>query len=83
MDDDNAQDDEPMPRYKPVPTEYLYVPRADAPKRRRGVENYNEYTDDEVEFLKAIMALKEDVGPHPTDAQVLRMFKALGYRKIF
>jgi hypothetical protein len=40
-----------------------------------------EYTADEVEFLRAIQAWKGRHGPFPRWTDVLRVLKALGYKK--
>lgn len=41
------------------------------------------YTDDQLEFLKAIDAYKRlRHRPHPTDAEVLAVARSLGYRKV-
>lgn len=43
----------------------------------------HDYTDDELEFMKAMDRYKrENRRPHPTCTEVLAVMKSLGYRKV-
>lgn len=70
------------------------IPTANVPSKRHGCDgprrSYSScsdldgaYTDDQVEFLKAIDAYKRDNHrPFPTWSEVLAIVRALGYRKV-
>ena len=49
----------------------------------RSVDEDRVYTDEELEFLKAIDRYKrENQRPHPSWNEVLMVFKSLGYEKV-
>ena len=56
------------------------------PQRRRQVDPTTcerDYTDDEIEFMKAMDQYKRDNRrPFPTWSEVLEVLRALGYRKV-
>src|SRR5437899_5507872 len=60
--------------------------KADQPQRRRQVDPTTcerDYTDDEIEFMKAMDQYKRDNRrPFPTWSEVLEVLRALGYRKV-
>lgn len=49
----------------------------------RAMASYTDYTDDEVEFMKAMDRFKrENNRPFPTWGEVLSVLISLGYRKV-
>ena len=61
--------------------------KPDRPKRNQrarfqGTVLGADYTEEEVAFLKAVQEAKKKWGPFLSDAQVLAVAKALGYRKV-
>ena len=55
--------------------------RGDGRVRGAGVHPGADYTADELEFLRAVQAAKKRWGPYLSWPQVLRVAKALGYRR--
>ena len=56
---------------------------ADAPSRRRREHQFcPDYSEDEIEFMKALDNYKRDNRrPFPTCCEVLNVLRSLGYRK--
>jgi hypothetical protein len=58
-----------------------FVKRKEKPVIRGHTEESRQYSQEQLEFLKDMQELKNDVGPHPTWPQVLAKAKQKGYRK--
>ena len=60
------------------------LPDLHAGRRARmwSVESREHYTDEQLDWLRAMQQLKREVGPYPRWDQVLAMAKRIGYRKV-
>lgn len=47
-----------------------------------GYESRDEYTQEQLEFLRAVIAWKSAHGPFIDDVTAFRILKAMGYRKV-